>query len=473
MKFRFIALFILLLGLAACSTQDRQSDPTAAPPAASSTVRPSATQPPTATSVLTATPAPTASPTILPTLRAPEVSPTVQEAEARSLPVAVERKMIEIEWEVEQFRGLDATTGITRTFMTREELKEYLVDEFDADYPPEEVAADVRVLAAFDFVPPDFDLRQVLLDLYATQVLGMYDDERDTFFIVGDDDFDLMDRMTFAHEYVHGLQDQHFQLDTFIDDDTMSDDQVLARMALVEGDASLAMSEYLMRHIGVLTDDDLAALDGEEVAGSDKALAAAPPIIRETMLFPYIAGLDFVAAIQAGGWDAVDAAYLAPPASTEQILHPEKYVAGDEPEAVSLPPLTGTLGAGWSLVDSDSLGEFQTQLYLAGWVDDDTATTAAAGWDGDRYAVYAQEDEDVLLFVTAWDSDEDLQEFVAAYDLYAEGKYRAAATRETGDALWWEMASETTVLAWAGNRAVLVVAPDAETAERVLVEVRS
>jgi hypothetical protein len=465
--FRRMLLLILLLGAVSCGEQHLPADATPPPASGAATTTPTATPPPSVTPAPSATSRPPATPTLVPTLP----PSATEEAETGDLPAHVERDMIQIEWEVERFRGLDATAGITRTLMTRDELAEYLVEEFDAEYPPEEVEADVRVLAAFDFVPVDFDLRRALLDLYTTQVLGLYDDERDTFFVVTDDEFDLMDRLTFAHEYVHGLQDQHFRLDTFIDDEVMNDDEVLARLALVEGDATLAMSEYLMRHVSELTSDDLAALEGEEIAGSDEALAAAPPILRETMIFPYEAGLEFVAVIQVEGWDAVDAAYLAPPVSTEQILHPEKYLAGDEPELVSLPPLTGTLGSGWTLVDADALGEFQTQLYLAGFVDDETAAAAAEGWDGDRYAVYARGDEDVLLFVTAWDSEEDVQEFVAAYQLYAEAKYRARLTRETRSTFWWETPGESTALTWTGKRVVLVVGPDVEMVERVLAEV--
>ncbi|MBN1658170.1 MAG: hypothetical protein JXA93_07195 [Anaerolineae bacterium] len=466
---RLVLLFMMFLGVVACGGQDTPIDPTSTPVAAAVTAALVATPLCTTSPAPTDTSTPAATPTLVPTL--PPASIPTEASEVGALPAHLEREMIQIEWEVEQFRGLDATADITRTIMARQELAEYLIDEFDAEYPPEEVAADVRVMAAFDFVPADFDLRQALLDLYTEQVLGMYDDELDTFFVVTDDDFDLMDRLTLAHEYVHGLQDQHFDLDTFIDDEQMDDDQALARLALVEGDATLAMSEYLMRHMAELTSDDLASLEGGEAAGSQEALAAAPPILRETMIFPYVAGLEFVATIQAGGWAAVDAVYLAPPVSTEQILHPEKYLAGDEPEVMSLPPLTDTLGSGWTLVDADSLGEFQTQLYLAGFVDDQTATMAAGGWDGDRYAVYARGDEDVLLFVTAWDSEQDVQEFVAAYQLYAEAKYRAGRTRETGSTLWWETPGEVTALAWAGSRVVLVVGPGVELVERVLAEV--
>ena len=279
-----------------------------------------------------------------------------------------------IETEMELLRGLDETSPITRSLMTRDELAVRLARDLEEDYTQEEVDADVRVLAAFDFVPEDYDLRGLLVDLYSTQVIGFYDDEEDTLYIIieaAEEGFDLPARITFAHEYTHGLQDEHFGLDTFIDGEELNDDAYLARLALVEGDASLAMTEFLFLHLDEITAQDLASLQEGGDDGSDKALEAAPAIIRETFLFPYIYGLDFVTVVQEDGWDAVDAAFADPPQSTEQILHPEKYLTRDEPTVVSLPPLTDTLGAGWRLVEAETLGEFQLGLYLEQQVEQD------------------------------------------------------------------------------------------------------
>lgn len=373
-----------------------------------------------------------------------------------------------IEFEVEALRGLEETQSMTRTLMTREELTHYLEQQFDEDYPPQQVAADTKVLAAFDFVSEDIDLRRVLLDLYSAQVLGMYDQEVDTLFVVSDGAFDLMDRVTLAHEYVHGLQDQAYGLDSFVDEDRLDDDQFLARMALVEGDATLAMTQYFLAHMMELSQEELQALQEEELAASGAALAAAPAIIRETLNFPYTYGTEFVVVLQEEGWRAVDDAYRQPPQSTEQILHPHKYLERDEPQLVSLPPLTDTLGAGWALIDSETLGEFQTILYLAQQVEQETADQAGAGWDGDRYAVYEGSGARVLVLVTVWDGEGDRQEFVTAYRQYATGKYGQEPSRIGDGEVWWETAIQVTVLRWQAGRTLVVVGPNAATVERVL-----
>jgi hypothetical protein len=384
-----------------------------------------------------------------------------------------------IEIEVAFLRGLDETSPITRSLVTREELAAYLDQEFAEEYAADEVEADVRVLAAFDFVPREIDLLSLLVDLYSEQAIGLYDDEGDTLYVVTDvavgagaegsgTSFDLLSRITFAHEFTHGLQDQHFGLDTFVDEDELNDDQVLARMSLVEGDASLVMAQYLMAHLFDVAPEDLAALQEEDRQGSQEALEAAPPVIREIFLFPYLRGIEFVSFLQEEGWEAVDAAFVDPPQSTEQILHPEKYLSRDEPQVVTLPPLTGTLGAGWHLVEAETLGEFQTGLYLEQRVDRATADLASQGWDGDQYALYVQDGAEVLVFATVWDGSQDREEFVSAYAQYAEGKYGETATRSSESELWWETPAQTAVLTWSDATALIVLGPDAATVERVL-----
>lgn len=411
----------------------------------------------------TAHPSETPVPTLSPTPAAPTRTPAPGTAPSGQILATIEV----IEFEMEALRGLAGTSPVTRTLLTRDELTRYLQIEFEEEYSPQEVAADTRILATFDFVPEEIDLRQILVDLYSAQVLGMYDDEVQTLFVVSDGEFDLMDRLTLAHEYVHSLQDQIFGLDSFVDDDQLNDDQYLARMALVEGDATLAMTQYLLAHLRELSPEDLQSLQ-EEDEGSAEALAAAPVIIRETLAFPYNEGTEFVTLLQEQGWQAVDAAFADPPQSTEQILHPDKYLERDEPQLVSLPPLTDTLGTGWARIDSETLGEFQTTLYLAQQVDQATAEQASAGWDGDRYTVYGRGEDELLVLATVWDSEADCAEFVAAYQQYATTKYGRDPSRTEREAIWWQTPDQATVLRWSEERSLLVVGPDLTTIEKVL-----
>jgi hypothetical protein len=381
-----------------------------------------------------------------------------------------------LEAEAEVLRGLQLTLPITRSVMTRDGLAVYIEQQLAEEYSPEEVQAEVQVLAAFDFVPQDFDLMGLLTDAYSSEVLGMYDDEADTFYVitdlVGSDELDLVARLTSVHEYTHGMQDEHFNLETFMDGEHLNDDQFLARQSLVEGDATLVMSYYLGTHRDEFSAKDLEALRNKSAQGRQSGLAAAPPIFRETFDFAYVRGLEFVAILQEGGWDAVDAAYADPPQSTEQILHPEKYLSRDEPQIVALPPLTDTLGAGWHLVRADTLGEFQTGLYLAQRLGQGIVDRASQGWDGDQYALYASNGQQVLVYGTLWDSSQDREEFVTAYQAYAGEKYGLAATPGGETELWWETPAQTAVLAWEATAVWIILGPDRVTVLKVLPAIR-
>ncbi|MBN1139045.1 MAG: hypothetical protein JXM73_20870 [Anaerolineae bacterium] len=369
--------------------------------------------------------------------------------------------------EMETIRGLDATQPITNNLISRSELAGYMQEELDREYTPEEAENDTRAMAAFDFIPEDYDLRGEILKLYSAQVAGLYDDEKNTLYVVSDAGLDLLARVTFAHELTHALQDEHLGLDAFLDEERMSDDEILARQALVEGDATLAMTEYLMNHLSDVTAEDIRALQSEEMQESERQLAEMPAIIRETFEFPYTYGEAFVSALREEGWDAVDVAYADPPLTTEQILHPDKYFTRDEPLVVTLPPLTDTLGGGWRIVDDGALGEFQMQVYLAQQLDREIADNASAGWDGDRYAVYVNGDDEVLILSTAWDSLADQNEFTACYTAYAETKYGQPGKR-SGDAVFWETPDQTAYLGWSGVKALIILGPDRATVDKLL-----
>jgi len=240
----------------------------------------------------------------------------------------------------------------------------------------------------------------------------------------------------------------------------------------VEGDATLAMTEYLLARRSEISAADLAELLEEGAGTGGQALGDVPPIIRETFNFPYTYGLEFVSLLREQGWQAVDTAFAKPPQSSEQILHPDKYLSGDEPQLLSVPPLTDTLGSGWTLMEAETLGEFQTSLYLAQQVDQATADVASQGWDGDQYAVYAKDGTTTLVFTTVWDSPADREEFAAAYHQYASQKYGQQPTQSADTEVWWETPSQTTLLIWEGDTALVVVGPDLETVTRVLAAIR-
>jgi hypothetical protein len=375
--------------------------------------------------------------------------------------------------QVAALRGLRPLQAVDRRLMTQDQLYQQTLEEFEEDYSPEEARDYALTLAAFDMLDPDIELYDLFLRLYTEQIAGFYDPETEQIYVIADvGPMGEMERLTYAHEFVHALQDQHYDLEAlgFSDDaDEEYDSEYLGAMrALVEGDASLLESQFLGAYY---SPEQLLALMEESLEIDSSVLDSVPDVLREALFFPYNYGESFVEALYAeGGWAAVDAAYANPPLSIEQILHPERYWAGDAPQLVAVPPLTDTLGAGWRMVDEDIMGEYFTRYYLAQQVPADEAEVAAEGWGGDRFLVHRRETDQalVLVFRTLWDTPDDAEEFVDAYVAYAEGRYGHAADVTAGAQMCWEGPADHLCFVWGAAEATVVLGPDEVTVGSVL-----
>jgi hypothetical protein len=377
-----------------------------------------------------------------------------------------------VEGQVTALRGLSPLYSVDRTLISQSDLYDQTLDEFDTEFPPEEAHDYALTLAAFDMVETDVDMYDLLLRLYTEQIAGYYDPETEEVYIVADvGPMGQMERLTYAHEFTHVLQDQHFDLESlgFTDDDgdEFDSEYLGATRALVEGDASLLERQFLSTYY---TADELARLMEESLAIDQSILDEVPDILRDSLFFPYEYGLTFVEDLyEAGGWAAVDAAYADPPLSTEQILHPERYRAGDAPQIVALPPLTDTLGTGWRQVDEDVLGEYFTRFYLTQQISTDEAMAAAEGWGGDRYTVFYSEATGALamaLHIT-WDTPGDAEEFVDAYVTYATRRFDGDGLTE-GAQTCWTGEADALCLTWGSVDTIIALGPDEPTVESLL-----
>ncbi|MEO6810739.1 MAG: hypothetical protein ABI353_16615, partial [Isosphaeraceae bacterium] len=224
-----------------------------------------------------------------------------------------------------------------------------------------------------------------------------------------------------AHELTHALADQHYDIDTLQTAAKGDDDRLLALTALIEGEATLTMLGAQMNDWSGEKVIELPA-DGLNrtfrilgpflnLAGG-ASMRQAPPIVAETMLFPYLRGLVFCASLtNKGGWPQIDEAYRLPPLSTEQVLHPEKYRDNpDPPMAINLGKLTP--GAGWTEATRNVVGELQLSILLKKY----DGRAAAEGWDGDAFAAFEGPDDRLaLVWLTTWDTEDDAREFAQGY----------------------------------------------------------
>jgi hypothetical protein len=381
--------------------------------------------------------APSASPSSQPSSPAASPSGTPSGPPPSPLPSGAADAIYDaIETQVVTIRGLEPTE-VQRQTIDGEELKARTAKSFDEDNPPEYVAASERLYKAFGLMPQDQSLKELYLDLLGSQVAGFYDpDEKQLFVVSRTGTITGADKITFAHEYDHALQDANF--DVFVGQKDLLDetDQALARAAVYEGDATLLMVMW--------AGPNLTAAEFAEVqaAGADPEsmaiLERTPAILVESLLFPYRAGQAFVLPVQTtDGWNGVDALYDDLPRSTEQILHPAKYQAGEEPIAVQLPgSLAGDMGEGWTEAIQDTFGEFQLGVWLReSGVRSSDASAAAAGWGGDRLAVLDGPDEEwAVVLRSTWDSDADADAFrQAAADAVTDGPHTGTVISDGRD----------------------------------------
>lgn len=372
---------------------------------------------------------------------------------------------------VTEIRGLESSQPIDVMPMTREELRVDLEQDLLEDYPPDEVYADERELIAFGLMDPDVDLGQLIVDLYSEQVAGFYDTETGELVVVRGategDGFTPSEEVTYAHEIVHALQDQNFDLDAGpLNREDVTDDHSYAITALIEGDATHSEILYLIANPELLEGflEEVEAMEFDT-----EVLDSAPPIISETLYFPYEHGYPFVETIyNEGGWEAVNAAFADPPTSTEQILHPEKYLAGEEPTIIDVPDFTPELEGEWTVFDDNSFGEFQIRVILQGTsMSDAQAVRAAAGWNGDTYVVAGTETEDAIHWVSEWETDQDASEFARSWALYETERWGVSPEYISANVMQFEADGVVSRIVLDGTTVTYLMAPSVELLETI------
>ncbi|MGH6682580.1 MAG: hypothetical protein ACRECA_01420, partial [Pseudolabrys sp.] len=293
---------------------------------------------------------------------------------------------------------------LKKSVRSREEIRAFLVKNMREDKDNAKEYADQRALEAFGLIPKDYPLDQKMLELLTEQIAGLYDPKAREFFIA--DWTDVADqRIIMAHELTHALQDQHFHVDQWEKAAKPNDDAVLARDAVLEGSATVAMEDYDLHQRGIdksilqIPDIDPSLLLGDP--NDSPQLAAAPLVIREEMLFPYTAGFAFTQQVlKAGnGWADLHKLFENPPVSTQQIIHPELYLRGVVPQVVDLAPVLKVVPKSWKKLDENVVGELALHVILEQYLGVDRADDLAPYWSGDRYAILEQQHGGPTLLV--------------------------------------------------------------------------
>jgi len=312
---------------------------------------------------------------------------------------------------VERAAGLKFKTPPVVERRSRTQVRDYVIHKLDADLPPAELEGVQSAYRLFGLLPESLDLRATMVDLLTEQVAGYYDPDSNALYVAADVDSPLV-RTTVSHELVHALQDQYMNLDSVMQQRRQNDRRSAAQ-AVLEGQATLSQILVMMPEqsgIPLPSFWETRKVFRAQMA-SMKEFAHAPLWLRESVIFPYLAGADFVRWFDAHH-PGREPFGVAMPLSTEQILHPDRYAAEDAPVDLVF-SAADRRGARYD----DALGEFETRLLfeqLLGDTAEAEAPALASGWGGDRYLVVAGgRGGDALVWYSVWDDATARDRFVA------------------------------------------------------------
>src|SRR3984893_1466870 len=333
----------------------------------------------------------------------------------------------EVLLQMSEIAGLKPRAPLKKSLRSREQIRAYVIDEMNDDKNPAERYAGQRSAEAFGLLPKGFNLDSFMVDLLTEQIAGLYDPKAHEFYVA--DWIPAADqKMVMAHELTHALQDQHFQIEDWAKAARPNDDAELARESVLEGSAMAAMVDYLLQGTGRSL-QDLPDIDPSMLIGDMERtpmLKKAPPFLKDALIFPYLDGLNYSAAVlRPEGWSALPGIFAKPPVSTQQILHPALYKSGKIPPKIVVPPMDKEVGPDWTKLEDNIMGEFGWKEVLKQFLGEDRAKTLAAAWDGDRYVVYEHKRTKGLVLVSLLrlSSTADAVRFLGQYSEALEKKY--------------------------------------------------
>ncbi len=389
-------------------------------------------------------------------------------------------------------RRLPFKHEVKRDVTAREEIRAYLIKEMAEEQEPAEVRAEELSMKALGLLPADTDYQELMLRVYSEEIGAFYDPKTKTMHLIKEPGtgrkaglFESLlgrkggfskdeSKTVIAHELTHALADQHFDLYRMQKAIKNDDDRELALSALIEGEATLVM-------MGAQMEDwkgtEISEVPAEQLGSvfnlmmpllkfaSGASMRSAPPIVGESMLFPYLRGLVFCARLtNEDDWSAIDDAYRNPPLSTEQILHPEKYrTEPDAPQAVDLGKLE--TGPEWKPLTRNVVGEMQLGVLLRR----QDGKAAAAGWDGDQFATFEGPDGHLgLVWRSTWDTEADAIEFTRAYARFRDSRIGRPAAPDSDSISRQSHESREYHLERRGQEVAVVEGFDADTTTRLL-----
>lgn len=338
------------------------------------------------------------------TTTVPDEAPAPPASEAE-----LEATVAELSQYVAGVRGAPFPGPVQVELLDVDAFNQRLLDDFEEER--EEIDLVGRLFVAMQLLDPDEDLFEIFHDFLGAGVLGFYDPETGELVVRGAA-ITPYTRSTIVHELTHAYDDQRFELDRPALRDA-SDESGLGFSALVEGNAT-RVQRLWEAELSVEERDELVSEQIASVTGVD--FGAVPFVLLHQIEFPYTSGSVLVEALaEAGGEARIDAAFAAPPTTSEQVIDPDRYLAGERPLPLPAPRADG------EVIDQGTYGQLTLSITLGDVIDRETARQAADGWGGDAYVAWADGDRTCVRVAFRMDTPEDLVELVDAWQTWTEG----------------------------------------------------
>ena len=340
---------------------------------------------------------------------------------------------------VADITGFEAKRPVPSDSITRDGWKQFVEDEIRENVKPAEIRAEELALKKFGLLPPEFDLRQATIDLLGEQAAAIYDHRKKRMlFVDGGATAGLMGDMVLVHECAHALADQHYDLGRFIDKAPKADESQTARLAVVEGQAMWIMLEAQLRRMGssLATNGSMLDMFSSTMAGSIKGMFPifdnAPLYLRQTLMFPYLAGLRFQQkAFERYGKQGFAEVLRRPPSSTREVLHPEIWIAGTLRAQAVLPEIPRL--DQYKRITDGSIGELDFQILLTQYASEAEALTVSPQWRAGSFELHEhrRDKTTVLRWATVWENEQAARSFLTLYRKVLSGKWKTM--RITGE----------------------------------------
>ena len=310
-------------------------------------------------------------------------------------------QLARLEQAVQKIRGIKPLHAIQTAFVGDRQFAAAYDRLLHRDLPSSDIQTRQHEFTLLGLLSKSEDLHRILFQKLSPEVGAFYDEYRKTLYVRNHGGFLLgLRRDLVAREYVHALQDQHFNLQKLSPDESglryRNSDASMAHQALVAGDAINTENLFVFR---TYSRAELQAY----VRPQPSKAPAFPKSVERQLDFQYTTGLNFVRQLyEPNGMAALDAAYRRIPSSTYEIMHPGMYMSHWRPATLTLHGVQGF--SDWKLADDDVLGALGYELVLWQYLDRRTAKQVVDAYSGDRFLLLQNGGHDAMLLRSIWTS---------------------------------------------------------------------